>query len=229
LGLFDVDIYRRVAAVHPSRDFRPRPAPDKQAPIIAYIKRSPSFREKMELKTAPVQNAHQGRQPGGVFSRCLGAGLPGARNRLFQAGPVPILVFSNSGLTSAPRRTADPASKLWLEVGQENVVAPALRAHHHRMGAPVVPAIDQEPAQTGLAHFTQGYFLLAAHCLARAQPWRSPRQPHLNPGAGEGQLSSRIVSLRYSLRHNGSLPRPQMQPLDHDQCRPRLSIPTTRI
>jgi hypothetical protein len=38
-------------------------------------------------KTAPVQNAHQGRQPGGVFSRCLGgSGVTGSAESTLSSG-----------------------------------------------------------------------------------------------------------------------------------------------
>lgn len=43
------------------------------------------------------------------------------------------------------------------------------------------------------------------------------------PGLSRGDRL--VMSLRFSPRHDGSLPRPQMQPLDHDQCRPRFLSP----
>jgi hypothetical protein len=55
--------------------------------------------------------------------------------------------------------TADPASKLRLEVRQANVIPPAGGIHDDRVSAAVVAAIDQEQGRGGLPHFTEGDFL----------------------------------------------------------------------
>jgi hypothetical protein len=63
-----------------------------------------------------------------------------------------------------PAPTADLARKIRLEVGQANVIAPALGIHGDRVSAAIVRAIDDQPARSvTCSHFPEGDFLLALH------------------------------------------------------------------
>ena len=72
LALFDVDIYRRVAVVRPSRDFRPWPAPHKQAPIIALKDRRHAGR-KWNLKRPRRRTLTRAANPEGFSPGAWGA------------------------------------------------------------------------------------------------------------------------------------------------------------
>jgi hypothetical protein len=58
------------------------------------------------------------------------------------------------GAPSAARLTDEQP----LQIRQPNMVRPSICADPHRVSAPVVGAVNQQPANTHLTHFTEGYF-----------------------------------------------------------------------
>jgi hypothetical protein len=54
---------------------------------------------------------------------------------------------------------ASLAGKPRLEIGQPDVIRPPVAADRYVMAAPVIRAIDQEPANAGGAHLGEGDFL----------------------------------------------------------------------
>jgi hypothetical protein len=57
--------------------------------------------------------------------------------------------------------SASLASEARLDIGQPDIIRPAVAADCRRMAAPVVRAIDQETANARGAHFSEGDLLLA--------------------------------------------------------------------
>jgi hypothetical protein len=61
------------------------------------------------------------------------------------------------------------ASEPGLQIGQPYIVGPLVGADLDRVAAPIVGAIDQQPANAGLPHFAEGN-LLSAHGLPIIAP-----------------------------------------------------------
>ncbi|MGY4364354.1 hypothetical protein ACVW1A_000419 [Bradyrhizobium sp. LB1.3] len=61
----------------------------------------------------------------------------------------------NFGRISAPRWAAAFADEARLDVGEPDIVGPAVRVGFDVMAAAVVAAIDQDIAGTGLAHLAE--------------------------------------------------------------------------
>jgi hypothetical protein len=62
--------------------------------------------------------------------------------------------------------TARLVGKARLDIGQPDIIRPAVTADRCRMAAPVVGAIDQQTANARGAHFSEGDLLLALHIVA---------------------------------------------------------------
>jgi hypothetical protein len=77
--------------------------------------------------------------------------------------------------------TADLASKLRLEVGQANIIAPVIGIHDNGMSAFVVAAKDVQPARAGLPHFPESDLLLALHSVPAAGRWVISQAFHSRP------------------------------------------------
>ncbi len=53
------------------------------------------------------------------------------------------------------------AGKAWLQVGQPDAITPAIGIDHDGVRAPVVAAVDEQPARAGRPHFPESDFLFA--------------------------------------------------------------------
>jgi len=51
------------------------------------------------------------------------------------------------------------AGKAWLQVGQPDAITPAIGIDHDGVRAPVVAAVDEQPARARGPHFPEGDFL----------------------------------------------------------------------
>jgi hypothetical protein len=60
--------------------------------------------------------------------------------------------------------TAGLAGETRIEIGQADVIRPAVAADRSPMAAPEIGAIDQEPASARRPHFPEGDFLVAVLC-----------------------------------------------------------------
>jgi hypothetical protein len=54
---------------------------------------------------------------------------------------------------------ADVADQAGFDIGQPQLVGPAIGMHHGVMAATIVTAMDKDTAHAGFAHFAEGDFL----------------------------------------------------------------------
>jgi hypothetical protein len=70
------------------------------------------------------------------------------------------------------------ANKPGLEIGQPDVIRPPIGADRDRTAAPEIGAIDQDAADTGLAHFTESDLVAVAfHRAIKARSGGSGNTP----------------------------------------------------
>ena len=65
----------------------------------------------------------------------------------------------NFGRTSAPFLPQRVQVKVWFDVGEPDIVGPAVGVGFDVMATSMIAAIDQDVADAGFAHFPEGYFL----------------------------------------------------------------------
>jgi hypothetical protein len=76
---------------------------------------------------------------------------------------LPRIMLDRAGLSheSRPLGLASLAGEARLDIGQPGIVRPSVTAYGHVAPAPVIRAIDQEPANASGAHLGEGDLLLA--------------------------------------------------------------------